>query len=970
MTPWGMPKVLTSNVLSWNRTPRSPLPLQPRLSTPSGVGRGGAGRDRAPEDGLRVIGAGESVHEEFFRERRPRRVFWDGWSEDGKWQGDAYSQKTHEESWGRTSGYEDAADENWSWKTGQSGRTGWSVGSWGRSNENWSWRTAAEDDSNWGDSNPVNFVEDELEPRDNLTGGFGDKGKVKVAGAAVEENEKAKTSGKVSSTYPPVFRAKPQESYVEWKRSVEFWIGSEAGHLPPEIIGPRIMVQLKDRAAQLVKHLSLEDVNHKDGKAKIFAVLEAAPLIKQVERHRIDEHRRRLMQLSRAAGESMESYVTRAGVYRSHLLGLDPSLAMGEAFYVGHILDHAHLTRRDKAMIKTKAGDPNSEALMTAAMMDLAAELEGESGYPVGIAEPSLARNGEEWLLQRSEGRQPRLPSGQPGGRAARGVFATEGPSVEEPAGGGHEDGEESLDEGELPPEIVHLENEAFGTQYKAKQKIAEVRKLRQYYKRPEQNEERRRLLQEKMKTNPCHSCGQLGHWSRECPNGGGRPQGVLAAKTRAPVAVPEALDDGAEWALLASVCRRPPGPSDGRDDSRALPQYMEHRVLTSVNMSLNEVCWSLRELAFKVILDIGCMRSVAGVHWASALIKRWQAEGRWFRVTPEVETFKFGDGEVLKSRYRLSFVGSFGAKPVVYGFSIVDGVCPPLFSRAGCTQVGAVIDCEHHTVGARKLGVKSYGLCLDSGHYTMPVDECEPLCADLPEDFMLPKGVDVTAISPTVLQLESPPNDSSHRSGEAHGILDRERRCPKMQAVQGSSSIPRLPQHRRDLGRELRQGVDAGGPGGEGPDDKEEASRSAETFDAEAGGERGDDQQRARRAECGHLAPGDGDSDSRRDPAAQQAPGTSGDGEDQGPGSTSTDGGASRLPLAEPCVGERGGVECGVLGSQQNADLPVEEVLVAVEGQGGHREGNWKTLEEEPEVVGPALQPRDRRTSSATSGR
>ncbi|CAE7829188.1 unnamed protein product [Symbiodinium microadriaticum] len=725
--------------------------------------------------------SGESVHEEFFRERRPRRVFWDGWSEDGKWQGDAYSQKTHEESWGRTSGYEDAADENWSWKTGQSGRTGWSVGSWGRSNENWSWRTAAEDDSNWGDSNPVNFVEDELEPRDNLTGGFGDKGKVKVAGAAVEENEKAKTSGKVSSTYPPVFRAKPQESYVEWKRSVEFWIGSEAGHLPPEIIGPRIMVQLKDRAAQLVKHLSLEDVNHKDGKAKIFAVLEAAPLIKQVERHRIDEHRRRLMQLSRAAGESMESYVTRAGVYRSHLLGLDPSLAMGEAFYVGHILDHAHLTRRDKAMIKTKAGDPNSEALMTAAMMDLAAELEGESGYPVGIAEPSLARNGEEWLLQRSEGRQPRLPSGQPGGRAARGVFATEGPSVEEPAGGGHEDGEESLDEGELPPEIVHLENEAFGTQYKAKQKIAEVRKLRQYYKRPEQNEERRRLLQEKMKTNPCHSCGQLGHWSRECPNGGGRPQGVLAAKTRAPVAVPEALDDGAEWALLASVCRRPPGPSDGRDDSRALPQYMEHRVLTSVNMSLNEVCWSLRELAFKVILDIGCMRSVAGVHWASALIKRWQAEGRWFRVTPEVETFKFGDGEVLKSRYRLSFVGSFGAKPVVYGFSIVDGVCPPLFSRAGCTQVGAVIDCEHHTVGARKLGVKSYGLCLDSGHYTMPVDECEPLCADLPEDFMLPKGVDVTAISPTVLQLESPPNDSSHRSGEAHGILDRERRIAEI---------------------------------------------------------------------------------------------------------------------------------------------------------------------------------------------
>ena len=76
-------------------------------------------------------------------------------------------------------------------------------------------------------------------------------------------------------------------------------------------------------------------------------------------------------------------------------------------------------------------------------------------------------------------------------------MFATEGPTAEEQGSAGHEDGEESLDEVELPPEIVHLENEAFGTQYKAKQKIAEVRKLRQYYKQPEQNEERRRLKDE-----------------------------------------------------------------------------------------------------------------------------------------------------------------------------------------------------------------------------------------------------------------------------------------------------------------------------------------------------------------------------------------------------------------------------------------------------------------------------------------
>ena len=101
------------------------------------------------------------------------------------------------------------------------------------------------------------------------------------------------------------------------------------------------MVQLKDRAAQLVKHLTIKDVNGVNGKEVIFRELEKSPLIKQVDRRRVDEHMRRLMQLSRAAGESMESYVTRASVYRSHLLGVDASMAMGEAFYVGHLVDHA-----------------------------------------------------------------------------------------------------------------------------------------------------------------------------------------------------------------------------------------------------------------------------------------------------------------------------------------------------------------------------------------------------------------------------------------------------------------------------------------------------------------------------------------------------------------------------------------------------------------------------------------------------
>ena len=148
---------------------------------------------------------------------------------------------------------------------------------------------------------------------------------------------------------------------------------------------------------------------------------------------------------------------------------------------------------------------------------------------------------------------------------------------------------------------------------------------------------------------------------------------------------------------------------------------------------------WSLQQLAFKIILDIGCMRSVAGVKWANQVLQRWRDEGRWYQVQKECEAFKFGDGQVLYSKVRISLVGSFAGKPVVYSFSVVEGHCPPLFSRSGCTQVGAIIDCEHHAVSSRKLGVRNFGVGRESGHYTLSIDECDVGGVQLPADFVMP---------------------------------------------------------------------------------------------------------------------------------------------------------------------------------------------------------------------------------------
>ena len=153
---------------------------------------------------------------------------------------------------------------------------------------------------------------------------------------------------------------------------------------------------------------------------------------------------------------------------------------------------------------------------------------------------------------------------------------------------------------------------------------------------------------------------------------------------------------------------------------------------------------------------------------------------------TMSAEAFRFGDGEVLHSRYRIEFVGTFAGKEVVYGFSVVDGVCPPLFSRSGCTQLGVIIDCEHHTVSSRKLGVKSFGMGRDEGHYTVRIDEFSGGMStrELPSDFCLPEGTDAMMMLPEVL-LETEPEATQCRAPVVDGSSEPGGSASEVQAMQ-----------------------------------------------------------------------------------------------------------------------------------------------------------------------------------------
>ena len=278
------------------------------------------------------------------------------------------------------------------------------------------------------------------------------------------------------------------------------------------------------------------------------------------------------------------------------------------------------------------------------------------------------------------------------------------------------EQGEESVDEGDvaLPSDVLHAEHEALALQYKARQKMAEVKKLRKFYRKGEDGK--------KTKLVKCFVCDEPGHIARDCP----KVKGTLNSSNQVLVtssSTPSKTDaEAAEWDLLASLCCV---TEESPNKDRAVYMVQRGAWMGEVDdgQSFNtgvvphEAWWNMQELAKKVILDLGCMRNVLGVKWATDVIEAW---------------FRFGDGNTLRSRYRLQLEATFGGRRVLLAFSVVPGPCPPLLSKQSHTKLGVKLDTEHHTMSSRKSRVQNYGLVeTDAGHYTMRIDEFHLLPPD-----------------------------------------------------------------------------------------------------------------------------------------------------------------------------------------------------------------------------------------------
>ena len=95
------------------------------------------------------------------------------------------------------------------------------------------------------------------------------------------------------------------------------WLASEGAHLPPNVRAARLLQQMKERAAKIVAHLSVQDVSGEDGVRRIKAEeMEKSPIIRLLEHKEVDKKRQKFMRLARYPHESLESFINRASIYR------------------------------------------------------------------------------------------------------------------------------------------------------------------------------------------------------------------------------------------------------------------------------------------------------------------------------------------------------------------------------------------------------------------------------------------------------------------------------------------------------------------------------------------------------------------------------------------------------------------------------------------------------------------------------
>ena len=309
------------------------------------------------------------------------------------------------------------------------------------------------------------------------------------------------------------------------------------------------------------------------------------------------------------------------------------------------------------------------------------------------------------------------------------------------------------------PEEMTVAEHEALAAVQQSQARLKAIRQARGYYKRNKQtaggDSAAKSRLGKLMAENPCRACGGCGHWSKDAAC----PMNKAKAASQANVTVntkdtPSSAGGGIQASPATSYAQAPSSAAaaapthaamtavldsflDRQKSSQVAGAYMvasdivaaEH--VQPIDIGLEAYVAKqprLHDYEGVMIVDIGCVRSVAGSAWVEREIAFRRHLGKHVFVERTADWFRFGDGVKRLSEYRVhlevSIKGHVGLIPI----DVIDYPCPPLLSKAVCNALGMCIDCESNTCEIRKVGERKCPLLVSpEGHYLLRINDWFP---------------------------------------------------------------------------------------------------------------------------------------------------------------------------------------------------------------------------------------------------
>ena len=131
------------------------------------------------------------------------------------------------------------------------------------------------------------------------------------------------------------------------------------------------------------------------------------------------------------------------------------------------------------------------------------------------------------------------------------------------------------------------------------------------------------------------------------------------------------------------------------------------------------------------MVVDLGCLRTVAGVKWVVQEIARCRAQGRFVEIRKTLDYFRFGDGERRPSHYRVFLEVGLAQHVGLLAINAVEYPCPPLLSKGVCSALGLQLDCGSGRFDLTNIGVRGQHFTTSQesqeGHFLLSVDNFHP---------------------------------------------------------------------------------------------------------------------------------------------------------------------------------------------------------------------------------------------------